>query len=142
MNLYLSDVILRPSCYNCQFKGIDRAADITLGDAWGINKILPIMDDDGGTSQLLVHTKKGAKYIEKLNGKIHIEPIELDQILPPGADSRVSVKKHPKREEFFERVWRYDTKAFSWWEGYRKRNRLKDRLVGKLQTVLENLLKL
>lgn len=50
MNLYLSDVILRPSCYNCQFKGIDRAADITLGDAWGINKILPIMDDDGGTS--------------------------------------------------------------------------------------------
>lgn len=135
MNLFLSDVILRPSCYNCQFKDINRVSDITLGDAWGINKILPIMDDDRGTSLLLVHTEKGAEYVEKLNGKIHIELIELNQILPRGADSRVSVKKHPKREEFFERVWKYDTMAFNWWDGYRKRKRLKEKLAGKIRSV-------
>lgn len=136
MNLFLSDVILRPSCYNCQFKDINRAADITLGDAWGINKILPIMDDDGGTSLLLIHTEKGTEYVERLSGKIRIEPIELNQILPRGADSRVSVKKHPKREVFFERVWKYDTKAFNWWDGYRKRKRHKEKLLGKIRSFI------
>lgn len=109
MNLFLSDVILRPSCYSCQFKDINRASDITLGDAWGIKKIMPEMDDDRGTSLLMVHTEKGEEYVEKLKNKVHFKSIELDKVLPPGADSRVSVKKHPKREEFFERVWKYDT---------------------------------
>ena len=136
MNLFLSDVILRPSCNNCQFKDINIAADSTLGDAWGINKILPIMDDDRGTSLLMVHTEKGEEYVKKLKNKIHFESIELDKILPPGADSRVSVKKHPKREEFFERVWKYDTKAFVWWEGHRKRKTFKDKLVRKIYSII------
>lgn len=137
MSLFLSDVILRPCCYNCRFKDMSRASDITLGDAWGIRNLIPEMDDDNGTSLFLVHTDKGEVFFQKIRSRIRVETIELNQILPPGADSRVSVKKHPKREAFFERIWKHDIEAFNWWEGYRKRKRLKDRLVGKIRTILK-----
>ena len=38
-NAYLDNIILRPSCYSCLFKGFNRNSDITLGDCWGINSI-------------------------------------------------------------------------------------------------------
>lgn len=137
MNLFLSNVILRPSCYNCQFKDVSRVSDITIGDAWGIKKIIPEMDDDKGTSLLIIHTEKGMEYADKVRNKIHIETIKIDSILPPWADSRVSLKKHPKREEFFERAWKDGKRAFNWWDSYRKRKRLKDRMVGKIRSILE-----
>ena len=136
MNLFLSDVILRPSCYNCRFKDMSRVSDITLGDAWGIKRIMPEMDDDKGTSLLLIHTEKGMEYLQKITSKVHIKAIELDRILPPGADSRVSVKKHPKREEFFKRVWKYDVKAFKWWEKYSSIKKFKNRFSGKFLSIL------
>ena len=41
MKLFLGEAILRPSCHDCKFKDMNRDSDITLGDAWGINKIFP-----------------------------------------------------------------------------------------------------
>ena len=135
MNLFLSNVILRPSCYECQFKNINRISDITLGDAWGIKKIAPEMDDNKGTSLLLVHTEKGMEYTDRLRAKMHVETIELNRILPPEEASRVSVKKHPKREEFFKKLWGYGISAFNWWDWQRKRKRLKDNIKRKIQLV-------
>src|SRR5690606_22917336 len=48
MRVFLEDICLRPSCYNCQFKTLNRESDITLADFWGIQKICPEMDDDKG----------------------------------------------------------------------------------------------
>ena len=59
MRAFLSDLILRPSCYLCKFKGGRSGSDITLGDYWGIQYIKPNMDDDKGTSIILINTTKG-----------------------------------------------------------------------------------
>lgn len=56
---YLSNALLRPSCYECKNKGISRNSDITLGDFWGVNKVLPDMFDNKGTSLVFVNTEKG-----------------------------------------------------------------------------------
>ena len=53
-NLYI-----RPSCHECKFKSMPRVADITLGDFWGIAKKDPSLDNDKGTSVVLVNSKKG-----------------------------------------------------------------------------------
>lgn len=66
MRLYLKDIILRPSCYDCKFKGRERHSDITLADFWGITKIAPDMFDDKGTSLILISSSKGQKIFNSI----------------------------------------------------------------------------
>lgn len=68
IKLFLSGGISRPSCASCRFKGYSRVSDITLGDFWGIWDIAPEMDDNGGTSVVLVHSEKGHRMWDELDG--------------------------------------------------------------------------
>lgn len=104
MRLFLRDICLRPSCHDCKFKSLNRPADITLGDCWGIENYMPDMDDDKGTSVVLVHSKKGQTMLDCLADKINIKAAEVDKALPPTADSRKSVSMHPNRKKFFENL--------------------------------------
>lgn len=102
MRLFLSEICLRPSCHDCHFKSLDRPSDFTLGDSWGIENYMPEMDDDKGTSVVLLHSEKAKEIFEKLKDKMIFKEAEVDKILPPTADSRKSVIAHPKRKQFFE----------------------------------------
>lgn len=68
---YLStNAFCRPSCYECRFKGFPRMADITLADFWGIEKIKPEMDKDLGTSMVMINSRKGLAYFERVKPRI------------------------------------------------------------------------
>lgn len=60
LKLYTSLYILRPSCYKCQFTSYERVSDITIADFWNIHNSNPDMDDNRGTSLVLVNSQKGA----------------------------------------------------------------------------------
>lgn len=104
MQLFLKDICLRPSCHNCQFKNLNRPADITLGDCWGIENYMPNMDDDKGTSVMLIHSKRGEELFDIIKNQIIYCEANIDKVLPPTADSRKSVGIHPRRNEFFEKL--------------------------------------
>lgn len=57
--MYFQHLIVRPSCHKCPYAGFKRAADLTLGDFWGIEKEFPDFDDDKGTSLVLCNSQKG-----------------------------------------------------------------------------------
>lgn len=57
MQAFLSDLILRPSCYMCPAKSGKSGSDITIGDFWGIEHIKPEIDDDKGLSLVMVHNE-------------------------------------------------------------------------------------
>lgn len=103
MKLFLHDICLRPSCHECQFKKFPRVSDLTLGDCWGIEKHMPDMDDDKGTSVIVVHTERGKEMLEYIKADIELKEGDLDTLLPPTADSRKSVFPHINRKSFFER---------------------------------------
>lgn len=67
MNVFLSDLSLRPSCYDCPAKAGRSKSDITLGDFWGIERISPKFDDDRGCSLLMVNTESGEKAVGALD---------------------------------------------------------------------------
>ena len=70
--LFLRRLILTEKCFKCEYANINRITDITLGDFWGIEKIIPDFPNDYGVSEILVNTIKGKKIIEeikKLNKK-------------------------------------------------------------------------
>jgi len=58
MKAFLSDLILRPSCYGCRAKGGRSGSDITIADFWGIQNIMPDFDDDKGVSLILCYSNK------------------------------------------------------------------------------------
>lgn len=69
MKMFLLNKCLRPACYKCAFKEINRPSDITLADFWGINGVVPEMNDDKGTSLVLIHSEKGKKLFEEIKNK-------------------------------------------------------------------------
>ncbi len=104
INCFLEEICLRPSCYKCQFKKLEREADITIGDSWEIGNYLPEMDDDKGTSVVLIHSEKGQNLWNSINDKIVYKEVEVNKVLPPYADSRNSVKPHINRKKFFRTI--------------------------------------
>ena len=105
---FLSDICLRPSCSNCLFKGIRRQSDITLADFWGIQNVLPEMDDDKGTSLVLVHSEKGKTIFDTLYDKIKCQVVDTNVVAKYNSASVKSVTVNDKREKFLRDIRKND----------------------------------
>ena len=92
MKGFLNDIYLRPSCYNCNFKGIERVSDITVADFWGIEKVLPKMDDDKGTSLIVIHSEKGKQLFDELSEKMILNEVNLNEAIKYNSSMIKSVK--------------------------------------------------
>ena len=99
---FLKNIYLRPSCYSCKFKTLNRQSDITLADFWGIQNILPNFDDDKGTSLVMVNTQKGAEIFSSIVDKINYEKVDINQAILYNPSAVKSVDYNPKREKFFK----------------------------------------
>lgn len=81
--LFGSCLGFRESCYNCQFTNLNRPSDITIGDCWGIAKNRPDIDDNKGTSLVIVNTEKG-KFIQKnILSNLEYYIIDINDYLQP-----------------------------------------------------------
>lgn len=92
----------RPSCYECPFKGFPQKADITLADFWGIEKIDHTMDQDKGTSLVMINSDKGQRLFDAIKDKVKWRQFTMDDARagnPAMEGSLKSVK--PNREAFF-----------------------------------------
>jgi len=88
----------RPSCYDCRFKGFPQKADITLADFWGIEKIDKSMDQDKGTSLVLINSPKGQRLFDAVKDGMEWkeytledagkENLAMKKSLKPSSDSR------------------------------------------------------
>ena len=65
---------------------------------------MPEMDDDKGTSVILVHTKKGEKLLNEVQEQMNMMPGREGQLLPSVLASRSSVSCHPRRKQFFQKL--------------------------------------
>lgn len=104
MRLFLSNSCLRPSCYDCSFKTESRQADITLADFWGVQYTAPKMDDDKGTSLLIIHSEKGVNLMKSISSFIVSQDIDMGDVLRYNPALIQSAKKNVHREALFERI--------------------------------------
>lgn len=104
MRAFLSNACLRPSCYNCSFKSIKRQADITLADFWGIQNVLPEMDDDKGTSLVLIHSEKVQKLMESIQSISHTECVSEEVVTKFNSAAIQSAKMGEYRDIYMRRI--------------------------------------
>lgn len=119
MRGFLADLYTRPSCHACPAKQLRSGSDITLGDFWGIESLMPEIDDDKGVSAIIVNSDKGKQVLHNIDVELHeVQYSELTKRNP------ALVKSFPitsKRTEFFkedgftfeEKVKRLAKKPFS-----------------------------
>lgn len=93
----------RPSCYECPFKGFPQKADVTLADFWGIEKIDPTMDQDKGTSLVMINSDKGQSLFNSIKDKVEWRLFSMKEAREsnPAMDESLKAVK-PDRCSFFE----------------------------------------
>ena len=125
-NLYI-----RPSCGNCKFKGIPRQADITLADFWGIEAS---MDNDQGTSMILVNSERGEEYIKKIKPYIVFKEKRIEDILEGNECFTKSVEINEKSKEFLSRVNEYNFDKLV--KKYEPKDKIIKRIVRKAKRLI------
>lgn len=103
---FLSDLYLRPSCYQCQIKSWKSGSDITIADAWGVENIYPELDDDRGCSLIVILTSVGQHYFDCLKnfGLVNVCDANEEFIRRYNPAAFVSAKLHKNRHKFFKNI--------------------------------------
>lgn len=102
MKAFLSDLILRPSCYNCMAKNGRSHSDLALADFWGISKLNPDFDDDKGVSMLVVYTQHGKDLVDW--GRLQSYGVLPDVAVPMCRGMKGEIKENCKRYDFFRQL--------------------------------------
>ena len=98
---FLSHLALRESCTDCRFKKKNRVSDITLGDFWGINGINPKMNDEKGTSLVVINSLKGQELFDSIKDEIIYEEVNFENAIKENPSYIYSSKTNIKSEQFF-----------------------------------------
>lgn len=110
MKVFLKDLCLRPSCYNCSFKTKNRLSDITLADFWGIQEVFPEMDDDKGVSLIILHSDKGKEIFEAIRLNLSLKEVDVDLAISYNPAMLYSAKVPESRKIFMEQIYKKDFK--------------------------------
>lgn len=96
---FLNNIYLRPSCYACAARHLKSGSDITLGDYWGIDCLLPDYDDDRGVSAVVVNSEKGAERLHRVHADLR--PVPYADLLAKNPALLRSASVPDKRTLFF-----------------------------------------
>ena len=98
-NLYLRDC-----CYQCDYKTLPRTSDISLGDFWGIGNYDSKLDNEQGTSVVLVNSEKG-KLLFGWAGELLVSTERtIDEVLTGNSCLLTSAMRGEYRDYFFEKM--------------------------------------
>ena len=102
MQLFLSDRLQRPSCFDCPYNTLHRPGDLTLGDFWGIGKKHYDFDDNKGVSMVLINSDRGQELWDKISSETTYFETDIDTAVE---GNKVLVQHLPsiaKRDEFYD----------------------------------------
>lgn len=90
--------ILNQACFTCKYASNEHLADITLGDLWGIEHFQDILDDNRGTSLIIVSSKKGEDLLNQ-SRELLLKPVDLQKAIS------FNLHEPPKRPSEYEEFW-------------------------------------
>lgn len=102
MKSYLAKINIRPSCYNCKFKGLDRATDLTLADCWGIGEQNVAMNDDKGLSALMIHSERALQLFDSFSEQVVFQEYDPQELFEANWAATKSAEEGIGRYLFFE----------------------------------------
>ena len=78
---FVSNTSTRPSCYECKFKGTNRLSDFTAWDCYNIFKYDKTLDDNKGSSHIMVNSEKGLKLLDELSEYLYFFEVDRQKAI-------------------------------------------------------------
>lgn len=100
LNAFYSNYILKKSCAGCKFKTLKRFSDFTLYDCWHLYKVNPNLDDNIGTTGIVVHSEKAYQLMQYYQKKKFVFENTKDLFMLDSGMILGSVKHQDKRDKF------------------------------------------
>ncbi len=100
---FVSNTSTRPSCYSCQFKGVERISDFTAWDCYNIYQYDKHLDDNKGTSHVMVHTVKGKQLISEIEKYLALQKVDTQKEVASEPALTDSASPSEIREDFFRK---------------------------------------
>ena len=72
VRLFYKHHIMRPACYKCPYTTVERQTDITIGDFWGVEKVMPDFYDPMGNSLVITHGEKGNDLFSRCSAQLDV----------------------------------------------------------------------
>lgn len=107
-NIFYTDACLRESCYSCRYAAIERPADITIGDFWGVENVFPEMDDNTGVSLVFVNSGKGRSFFDKVLDHVEVEIKQTEIANCLQGNLKRPTARASMTEEFWNDYFNYD----------------------------------
>lgn len=107
MIAFLNNICLRPSCYQCPAKSGRSHSDITIADFWGVNNFNIDLDDNKGTSLVLINTNKGLELVKNIN--MNSKEININKALESNKSWHESAKVHELRNLFYKQYKKHES---------------------------------
>lgn len=108
LKCFFDNVFLRPSCYACKYKALEKHSDVTLADFWGINRIDSSKFDNDGVSAILINSQKGAETISSLSNELILSDVAVQDIIDSNSALVRSAINNRMRNVFFRRINKMD----------------------------------
>jgi coenzyme F420-reducing hydrogenase beta subunit len=107
---FANGLFFRPSCAVCPFAQAKRTSDLTIGDAWGVEKAIPELNPHEGVSIILVNTDKGKSLVQQIltNHNSYYTEVSSELIISGNGRLNRPDVGHSKRDSFFEKYEEYD----------------------------------
>ena len=109
MRSYLSYVNIRPSCFECHFKGLRRVSDFTISDCWGVAESNQDINDNKGLSALLLQNSRAVQIFDEIKDNLEYLGYDAEELMAGNWTAVKSVKANPIRTEFFTDVFEVGT---------------------------------
>lgn len=77
---FANSVSLKRQCYNCKFQDVNRVGDVSIGDAWGLEKIKHKLSKDKHVSCILINSEKGQKLFEEVDDMLCYKKVSVEDL--------------------------------------------------------------
>ena len=104
LRAFFCDFSDRPSCYKCYFKHLYHISDFTIWDCFNISIFDKKLDDDLGSSRMIINTNKGKMIWNEISSEFYYSKVNVDILTKNVKEMINSVNLPLRRDEFFEDI--------------------------------------
>ncbi len=96
--IFYTNLSLRPSCGKCKFACVDRVADFTVGDFWGVQNKFPEFYDERGVSIVFLNSERAINIWSEVSNTLEIIETDIEHAMQPNL---IAASKIPKFKKIF-----------------------------------------
>lgn len=103
---YIQGLSKNKPCGTCLFNRLPRQGDLTIGDFWRVQEFDKALNDNKGTSLVLINNKHGECIFNEVSNNFTIsKKVPIEYAIAGNGIIKYPYALHVNRDSFFERIW-------------------------------------